>query len=91
MGCPVQKIVANGEGSALMKTPQLAYEILAAMVDAVHIPITVKFRAGWDEQHLNAPEIAVLAEKAGVSAVAVHGNKGKNGVYGRWYDRSRSF
>jgi len=73
MGCPVQKIVANGEGSALMKTPQLAYEILAAMVDAVHIPVTVKFRAGWDKEHLNAPEIAVLAEKAGVSAVAVHG------------------
>lgn len=73
MGCPVHKIVANGEGSALMKTPQLAYEILAAMVDAVSIPVTVKFRAGWDESNLNAPEIAMLAEKAGVSALAVHG------------------
>jgi len=73
MGCPVHKIVANGEGSALMKTPQLAYEILAAMVDAVNIPITVKCRAGWDQGHLNAPEIAALAEKAGVAAVAVHG------------------
>jgi len=73
MGCPVHKIVANGEGSALMKKPQLAYEILAAMVDAVNIPVTVKFRAGWDHEHLNAPEIAALAEKAGVAAVAVHG------------------
>ena len=58
MGCPVVKIVNNGEGSALMKNPQLAYDILAAMVDAVQIPVTVKFRA---------------AEQAGVSAVAVHG------------------
>jgi len=73
MGCPVHKIVANGEGSALMRKPQLAYEILAAMVEAVSIPVTVKFRAGWDEAHLNAPEIATLAEKAGVAAVAVHG------------------
>ena len=73
MGCPVHKIVANGEGSALMKTPQLAYDILASMVEAVNIPVTVKFRAGWDDEHLNAPEIAILAEKAGISAVAVHG------------------
>lgn len=73
MGCPVHKIVANGEGSALMRKPQLAYEILAAMVEAVKIPVTVKFRAGWDAEHLNAPEIAALAEKAGVAAVAVHG------------------
>jgi len=73
MGCPVHKIVSNGEGSALMRTPQLAYEILAAMVEAVDIPVTVKFRAGWDSDHLNAPEIATLAEKAGVAAVAVHG------------------
>ncbi|MDD4721359.1 MAG: tRNA dihydrouridine synthase DusB [Acidaminococcaceae bacterium] len=73
MGCPVHKIVSNGEGSALMKTPQLAYEILAAMVEAVNIPVTAKFRAGWDSDHLNAPEIAVLAEKAGVAAVAIHG------------------
>lgn len=73
MGCPVPKIVNNGEGSALMKTPQLAYEVLAAMVDAVKIPVTVKFRAGWDKEHINAVEIAQLAEKAGVAAVAVHG------------------
>lgn len=73
MGCPVTKIVNNGEGSSLMKRPQLAYEILAAMVDAVQIPVTVKFRAGWDDESRNAVEIALAAERAGVSAVAVHG------------------
>lgn len=73
MGCPVPKIVNNGEGSALMKNPQLAYDILAAMVQAVKIPVTVKFRAGWDDAHRNAVEIAKAAEAAGVSAVAVHG------------------
>lgn len=73
MGCPVPKIVNNGEGSALMRNPQLAHDILAAMVKAVSIPVTVKFRAGWDEEHLNAVEIAKAAEAAGVSAVAVHG------------------
>lgn len=73
MGCPVPKIVNNGEGSALMKNPQLAYEILARMADAVNIPITVKIRSGWDAAHINAPEIAQFAEKAGVAAIAVHG------------------
>ncbi len=73
MGCPVPKIVNNGEGSALMKNPQLAYEILARMADSVKIPVTVKIRAGWDEKNINAPEIALLAEKAGVAAIAVHG------------------
>lgn len=73
MGCPVPKIVNNGEGSALMKNPELAYDILAAMVQAVKIPVTVKFRAGWDAAHRNAVEIAKAAEAAGVSAVAVHG------------------
>ncbi len=73
MGCPVPKIVNNGEGSALMKNPRLAYDILKAMVAAVDIPVTVKFRAGWDDSHKNAVEIAELAEKAGIAAVAVHG------------------
>ena len=73
MGCPVPKIVNNGEGSALMKNPQLAHDILAAMVKAVKIPVTVKFRAGWDDAHRNAVEIAKAVEDAGVSAVAVHG------------------
>lgn len=73
MGCPVLKIVNNGEGSALMKNPQLAHDILAAMVKAVKIPVTVKFRAGWDDANRNAVEIARAVEAAGVSAVAVHG------------------
>lgn len=73
MGCPVPKIVNNGEGSALMKNPALAYEILAAMTEAVQIPVTVKFRAGWDDAHRNAVEIAQAAERAGVAAIAVHG------------------
>ena len=73
MGCPVPKIVNNGEGSALMKNPQVAHDILAAMVKAVKIPVTVKFRAGWDDNNRNAVEIARAVEAAGVSAVAVHG------------------
>lgn len=73
MGCPTPKIVRNGEGSALMKTPQLAYDVARAVVSAVSIPVTVKMRKGWDEDQLNAVELAVLMEKAGVSAVTVHG------------------
>ena len=73
MGCPVPKVVNNGEGSALMKTPELAGKILEAMVKAVRIPVTVKFRAGWDKEHRNAVEIARIAEDSGVAAVAVHG------------------
>lgn len=73
MGCPVPKVANNGEGSALMKTPGLAGRILEAMVKAVSIPVTVKFRAGWDETSRNAVEIARIAEAAGVAAVAVHG------------------
>ena len=73
MGCPVPKVVNNGEGSALMKTPELAGAILKAMVKSVRIPVTVKFRAGWDEERRNAVEIARIAEASGVAAVAVHG------------------
>ena len=83
MGCPVPKIVNNGEGSALMKKPELAYEILAAMVDAVKIPVTVKFRAGWDETCINAVEIALQAERAGVACVAVHGRTRKQFYEGK--------
>lgn len=83
MGCPVPKIVNNGEGSALMKQPRLAHAILVAMVKAVEIPVTVKIRAGWDEDNRNAPEIAKLAEAAGVSAVAVHGRTRKQFYEGR--------
>ncbi len=83
MGCPVHKVVANGEGSALMKEPQLAYEILAAMVSAVSIPVTVKIRSGWDEENRNATEIARLAEAAGVAAITVHGRTREQFYSGR--------
>lgn len=73
MGCPTPKIVRNGEGAALMRNPRLAYEIARAVISAVKIPVTVKIRKGWDQDQVNALEIAVLMEKAGVSAIAVHG------------------
>ena len=73
MGCPTPKIVRNGEGAALLRTPELAASILKAMVRAVQVPVTVKIRAGWDSGSINAPEFAKMAEHAGVSAIAVHG------------------
>lgn len=73
MGCPVPKVVNNGEGSALMKNPKLVEEILTAMVKALQKPVTVKFRRGFDETCINAVEIAKIAESCGVAAVAVHG------------------
>lgn len=73
MGCPAPKIVNNGDGSALLKNPQKAYEILKALKDAVKLPVTVKMRIGWDSEHINAVETAKLAEDAGVDAIAVHG------------------
>lgn len=73
MGCPVPKVVNNGEGSALMKNPRLAEEILSKLVRAVKKPVTVKIRKGFDETHVNAAEIAKIAEACGVCAVAVHG------------------
>lgn len=73
MGCPVPKVVNNKEGSALMKNPALAEQIVAKTVKAISKPVTVKIRKGFDEQHVNAVEIAKAAEAAGASAVAVHG------------------
>ena len=73
MGCPVPKIANNGEGSALMKKPELVGEIVSAMVRAVDVPITVKIRKGFDEEHVNAVEIAKIIEANGGAAVAVHG------------------
>ena len=73
MGCPVPKVVNNGEGSALMKNPKLVEELLTKLVKAVKKPVTVKFRKGFDDEHINAVEIAKIAESCGVAAVAVHG------------------
>lgn len=73
MGCPVPKIVGNGEGSALMKNPKLVEQIVARTVRAVKKPVTVKIRKGFDDSHVNAVEIARIAEASGAAAVAVHG------------------
>ena len=73
MGCPVPKVVNNGEGSALMKNPRLAGQILKQLVDHSKKPVTVKIRKGWDADSVNAVELARIAEDAGVSAIAVHG------------------
>ncbi len=73
MGCPAPKITKNGEGSALMKNPQLIAEIIRAVAAASQKPVTVKIRKGWDESLINAVEIARIAEESGASAVAVHG------------------
>ncbi len=73
MGCPVPKIVNNNEGSALMKQPGLVGEIVSEMVKAVDVPVTVKIRKGFDEDHINAVEIAKIVEESGGAAIAVHG------------------
>lgn len=73
MGCPTPKIVKNGEGSALMRNIPLAKEIVAAVVEAVPVPVTVKMRKGWDEKQITAVELAQAAEAAGAAAVTVHG------------------
>ncbi len=83
MGCPVPKVVNNGEGSALMKDPKLAAEILSALVKAVDKPVTVKIRKGFDEAHCNAVEIAKIAEACGVAAIAVHGRTREQYYSGR--------
>lgn len=73
MGCPVPKIVGNGEGSALMRDPKLVEQIVSKTVRAIKKPVTVKIRKGFDEEHVNAVEIARIAEASGAAAVAVHG------------------
>lgn len=73
MGCPVGKIVKSGDGSALMKDPELAGRIIEQVVKSVSAPVTVKFRKGWDNGNVNAVEFARMAEQAGAAAIAVHG------------------
>ncbi len=73
MGCPVSKVVAKGEGSALMRVPELAARIVEAVVAAVAVPVTVKFRKGWDASTANAVEFARLMEASGAAGLAVHG------------------
>ena len=73
MGCPVPKVVNNGDGSALMKNPVLAGKIIEGMVKAIDKPVTVKIRKGFDDDHINAVEMAHVAEESGAAAIAVHG------------------
>ena len=73
MGCPVPKVVNNGEGSALMKEPELVGKIVSSVVRSVSKPVTVKIRKGFDDAHVNAVEIAKIAEDAGAAAIVVHG------------------
>lgn len=83
MGCPTPKITKNGEGSALMLKPELAGEIIRAVVAASNKPVMVKFRKGWDDEHVNAVDFARMAEKSGVSAVTVHGRTRKQFYSGK--------
>ena len=83
MGCPVPKIAGNSSGSALMKDPDRAFAVAAAVVKAVSIPVTAKIRAGWDEDSINAVYIARGLEAAGIAAVTVHGRTKKQMYHGR--------
>lgn len=86
MGCPVNKIFGNGEGSALMKNPTLIYDIVRSVRGAISIPVTVKIRSGVDSAHINAVECALAAEEGGASLVCVHGRT-RAQLYGGLADR----
>ena len=83
MGCPVPKIAKHKAGCSMMRTPEHAATVVAAMARAVSIPVTVKMRAGWDDTHINAPDVAGLMEDAGAAAVAVHGRTAAQSYRGR--------
>ena len=83
MGCPVPKVAVKSEaGAALMKNPQKVYDIVKSVVDSVNVPVTVKIRSGWDNNSINAVEIAKICEKAGASAISVHGRTRSQGYSG---------
>ena len=73
MGCPAHKVASSGEGSGMMRNPENAERIVRAVVKASHLPVSVKMRLGWDDQHLNVVELAKMCEDAGVTELAVHG------------------
>ena len=73
MGCPAPKVVKNDDGSKLMLNPKLIDEITKKVVDKAKVPVTIKIRKGWDEEHVNAVYIAKIAEANGVAAITVHG------------------
>jgi nifR3 family TIM-barrel protein len=81
-GCPVDKVTKDGSGSGMLKTPQLIGDVIANMVAAVKIPVTVKIRAGWDESSINAAVITQIAEQAGASAICIHARTRHQGYKG---------
>ncbi len=83
MGCPANKIISAGDGAALMKDAALAADVIGAVRRAVKSPVTVKFRSGWDDEHINAPEFAKMAEEAGCDALCIHGRTAKQQYSGR--------
>ena len=84
MGCPVPKVAVRAQaGSALLKNPKKIYEIVYAVVSAVSVPVTVKIRSGWDNNHINAIEVAKVIEKAGASAICVHPRTRSQGYSGK--------
>ena len=83
MGCPVRKVVRRGEGSALMKTPELAARIVSRIAEAVHVPVTAKFRSGWTNEERNAVEFAKRLEQAGAALVSVHGRSARQMYAGK--------
>ncbi len=83
MGCPVAKVVAKGEGAALMRTPELAARIVRRVIEECEVPVTAKFRAGWDDSQRNAVEFAKILQDAGAAAVAVHARTRQQQYHGR--------
>jgi tRNA-dihydrouridine synthase B len=80
--CPVSKVTKRGEGSAMLRQPRTLFEVLKAVVDHSHLPVTVKIRSGWDESSVNARDVALYAQEAGVSAVFIHGRTRSQGYSG---------
>ncbi len=87
MGCPVPKVVKNGDGSAMMKDPDLIYRVVRSAADKAGKPVTVKLRAGWDADHINAVDAALAAEAGGAAAVCIHGRT-REQMYSGKADRS---
>lgn len=82
-GCPVDKVTKDGSGSGMLKTPNLIGEVISSIVAAVKVPVTVKIRAGWDDDCINAVEITKIAEKAGAKAITIHGRTREQGYKGK--------
>ncbi len=83
MGCPVKKVIKKGSGSALMKTPVLAGQIIRKVADNTKLPVTVKIRSGWTHQNINAPEFAAMAQDHGASAITLHARTWSDGFSGK--------